>query len=104
MRRLRHLGFLLWLGLALAMGQHAAALHDLSHATERLSQKQDSKPAPLKCDQCFACAELSGAASAKAVAAPFIAAASPRPPSPCGRSVSVAALLAFLSRAPPTLL
>lgn len=104
MRRLRHLGFLLWLALALAMGQQAAALHDLGHATDKIFHQQDSKPAPSKCDECFACAELSGVASTKAIAAPFIAAASPRPSLRCERSASIAARVAFLSRAPPTLL
>lgn len=104
MRRLRHFGFLLSLALALAMGQQAAALHDLGHATEKLSHQQDSKPAPSKCEQHFACAELSGAAGTKALAAPYIAAASPLPALRCERSASIAARVAFLSRAPPTLL
>ena len=104
MRPLRHLGFLLWLALALAMGQQAAALHDLGHAAEKLSHTQDSKPAPSKCDACFACAELSGAAGTKAVAAPFVAAVSPCPAFHEERSASIAPRLAFLSRAPPTLL
>jgi hypothetical protein len=104
MRRLRHLGFLLWLALALALGQQAALLHDLAHATGQVSHKQDSKPAPSKCDECGLFAEFSGAASAQAVAAPFVAAASPRAVFLREQSASIAPRLAFLSRAPPTLL
>lgn len=104
MRSLRHLGFLLWLALALAMGQQAAALHDLAHATGKISHSQDSKPAPSKCGECGLFAEFSGAASTKAVAAPFVAAASPRAAFIREQSASIAARLAFLSRAPPTLL
>lgn len=104
MKRLRHLGFLLWLALALAMGQQAAALHELGHATERVTHKQDSKPAPAKCSECFLFAGLSSAAGAKASALAVVAPASPRPAVLLEQSASLAARLAFRSRAPPTLL
>lgn len=104
MKRLRHLGFLLSLTLALAMGQQAAALHGLVHAAEKFSQRQDSKPAPSKCDECPLFAQLGSAVGSKAPAAPLIAVASPRPVLPLERSASLAARLAFHSRGPPTLL
>jgi len=63
MKALRHLGFALWLALALVAGQQLALLHELGHATEQLAQKQDSKPAPSKCDQHYATGQLVGAAS-----------------------------------------
>ncbi|HUP98374.1 MAG TPA: hypothetical protein VM073_10545 [Usitatibacter sp.] len=59
MKALRRLGFALWLALALVLGQHAAAMHDLGHASEKLSHP-DSKPAKVKCGECFACAQLVG--------------------------------------------
>jgi hypothetical protein len=104
MKRLRHLGLFLWLALALTLGQQAAALHGLAHATERFSQRQDSKPAPSKCDECPLFAQLGSAVGSKAPATPVIAAASPRAVLPSERSASIAARLAFHSRAPPTLL
>jgi len=86
--------------LALLLGQQAAALHDLSHATEQLDPKA---PAPAKhvCDQCFLGAQLSGAmgthvASLPVVAAGHVAALPQRD------SVHVPAVrLSFRSRAPP---
>jgi hypothetical protein len=104
MRRLRHIGFLFWLALAVAMGQQAAFLHDLGHATERLSQKRDSNPAPSKCDECSLFAPFSGALGAKAPVAPFVAATHPLAQLVSGRSASLAARLAFRSRAPPAVL
>ena len=93
----------LWLALALVLGQQAVALHALGHATEQLSQKK-SKPAPVSCDECFACATLSGAMGATIPQVPVIVADSLRVISPLHRDASVAARLAFHSRAPPVLL
>jgi hypothetical protein len=104
MKRLRHLGFVLWLALALGLGQLGAALHGLAHATEKVSQRQDSKPAPSKCDECPLFAQLGSAVGSKGPATPVVALASPRPILRSERSASVAARLAFRSRAPPTLL
>lgn len=64
MKLFRRLGFALWLALALVAGQQLALLHDLGHAAEQLSQKQDPKPAPTKCDQHYATSQLVGAAPA----------------------------------------
>jgi len=102
MRIFRRLGFALWLALALVAGQQAALLHDLGHASEKLAQKQDTKPAPTKCDKHFAFTQLTGAASASFEIPPvacslaeFIA------PETGARA---APTLAYRSQAPPALL
>ncbi len=104
MKSLRHLGILCGLALAVVMGQQAAVLHDLGHATGQWSHKQDSKPAPSKCDECGLAAELSSALGTTAIAVPFVASASPRPVARPDLGVHTATRLAFQSRAPPTLL
>jgi HD superfamily phosphodiesterase len=101
MRIFRRLGFALWLALALVAGQQAALLHDLGHASEKLSQK-DTKPAPAKCDKHFAFTQLTGAASASIEI----------PPVECSLAEFVAPeagsraapTLAYRSQAPPALL
>ncbi len=103
MKALRRLGFALWLAFALVAGQHAAALHDLSHVIGKVSDKQDSKTSPAKCGECFACAQLAGGA------APVVATL---PPRSCdapifaipGHGNAAPVTLAYRSRAPPTLL
>jgi hypothetical protein len=93
------------LGLALLVGQQGAALHDLGHATERIAHKQDSKPSSsTTCDQCFACAELSGAVGTTLPQLPSMDASHARCTRPLEGGVAVAPRLAFRSRAPPTLL
>lgn len=102
MKALRRLGFALWLALALVAGQHVAALHDLGHATEKLSQK-DIKPAPSKCGECFACAQLAAGAPAALVVfvlAPDHGAVTTR----VAQGAAAAIALAYRSQAPPTLL
>jgi hypothetical protein len=86
------------------VGQQAAALHDLGHATEKLSHKQDSKPVSSTCDQCFACAELSGAIGATLPSVPCVEASPVQVAASLERGVAVAPRLAFRSRAPPALL
>jgi hypothetical protein len=102
MKSLRRLGFALWLALALVAGQQLMLLHDLGHATEKLAQKQDSKPAPSKCDQHYATSQLVGAAPSGLVV-----------PLDCGATLALAVdgaavhaarFLAYRSQAPPTLL
>jgi hypothetical protein len=102
MKALRHLGFVLWLALALVAGQQLVLLHDLGHAAESLAQKQDSKPAPSKCDQHYATSQLTGSTPAGLVV-----------PLECGDSFALGATAiahhaqrfsAYLSRGPPTLL
>jgi hypothetical protein len=104
MKPIRRLATVLWLALALLVGQQAAALHDLGHATEKLSQKHDSKPGSSTCDQCFACAELSGAVGTTLPTLPALDAAHAQCARPIEQGVAVAPRLAFHSRAPPTLL
>lgn len=101
MRALRHLYTVFLLGLALALGQYAGLMHGLGHATEQLSHKPGT-PAKVVCDQCFACAQLPGAAPSM-----------PAVPEPPGEhashpilhhlAVSLAATVVFHSRAPPVL-
>jgi hypothetical protein len=104
MKSVRSFAGILWLALALLVGQQAAALHDLGHATEKLSHKQDSKTPPASCDQCFACAELSGAVGVTVPVLPVVAACTPHAVDPITRSVASPARLAYRSRAPPSLL
>jgi hypothetical protein len=99
---LRHLGFALWLAFALVAGQHAALLHELGHATERLSHKQDSKPAPLKCDKHFTASQFVGATTG-GVTTPAVdcdAVAIAFHEAPAGARHAPA----YRSQAPPTLL
>lgn len=104
MKPIRRLASILWLALALLVGQQAAALHDLGHATGQLSHKQDSKTPPASCDQCFACAELSGAVGATIPSLPVVVACTPRAADPLTPGVASPARLAYRSRAPPSLL
>src|SRR5450631_788300 len=89
-----------WLALALLVGQQAAALHDLGHATERLAHHQDSKTPPASCDRCFACAELSSAVSAVPVVLPRVSAGIPVTCLVRDAAVFAAPRLAFRSQAP----
>ena len=104
MKALRRLGFALWLALALVVGQQAAALHALGHATESLSHKQDQKqPAQSKCGECFVCSQLGAGAATTIPEVPLVE---------CGVATQVASavgahaapILAYLSQGPPTLL
>jgi hypothetical protein len=101
MRRLRQLFLAFGLAAALALGQYAALLHGLGHATEQLSQKPGT-PAKVACDQCFTCAQLSSGAPS----VPLLLAA------PTGDSVHAssdascapsATRVVFHSRGPPVL-
>lgn len=104
MKPIRRLASILWLALALLVGQQAAALHDLGHATGQLSHKQDSKAPSSTCGQCFACAELSGAVGVTVPVLPSVAACTPRAADPVSSGVASPARLAYRSRAPPALL
>jgi hypothetical protein len=104
MTPIRRIAIALWLALALLVGQQAAALHDLGHATEKLSHKQDSKPASTTCDLCFACAELSGAIGTTLPSLPCADGAPVQVAVSLDAGVATAPRLAFRSRAPPTLL
>ena len=102
MKSLRRLAFALAVALALLFGQQAAALHDLGHAVNQISHK-GSAPAST-CDQCFACAQLSGAVGTSLPVVPEVALERGAPVD-CSREGFVAApRFAFLSRGPPALL
>jgi len=104
MNRLRRFAFAISLALALAVGQQAAALHALGHATERFASHKDSTPAKHSSAECFLCAAFSGAAAAPPLALHLFHVTDATPASRDHRSVSIAARFAYLSRAPPALL
>ena len=103
MKRFRTFAFALWLALALLVGQQAAALHDLGHATAKFAQEKGAPTGTSTCDKHFLYAQFAGAVGAfksmpvvtfAAIAnASFVQDFAPAP-----------TRLAFRSRAPPTLL
>ena len=103
MKAFRHLGFALWLALALVAGQQLVLLHDLGHAAEQLSQKHDSKPAPTKCDQHYATSQLVGSPPAAGLVV-ALDCANALAHAVEGAAAHAAHFTAYLSRAPPTLL
>jgi len=102
MNRLRNLGAALWLALALVVGQQAALLHELTHATEQLTQKQ--VPTGQHGEQCFHAATLANAIGSHVADVPAIAVSECRSDSFVAHAASLAPRLAFHSRAPPVLL
>jgi hypothetical protein len=102
MKHMRHVAVLLWLALAFAVGEQAALLHDLGHATQRLSQRQDSNPAPAKCDECRLYAPFSASLGSKAPVAPLVTAATPLPMAAAPAGASLARRIHFRAQAPPT--
>ena len=103
MKYLRSLAICLWLAAILVVGQQLAALHDLSHATEQLSRKE-GKPAGPLCEQCVACAGMTGAPGAHVPAVPEPECVAERVPQFCAEAHQPALFLNFRSRAPPTLI
>ena len=101
MFRFRQLFFAAFLTAAVALGQYAAVLHALGHATEELTHKPGT-PAKLACDQCFACSQLASGAASTAITF--------EPPAPnvdvrshdgvCHLGIT---RVVFLSRGPPVL-
>lgn len=101
MSRFRRLGFALWLALALLVGQHSAALHDVAHAFEALSQPADAKLPKPDCDTHFACSQLGGALAAS-IAPPLpVVQGTLERPARGELGVARASLPAYRSRAPP---
>ena len=94
----------LFLALALLVGQQAAALHDLAHATERIGQKNPGAPAHHACDQCFLSAQLAGAIGATIATLPAVVAGIEPGELRFTEAAPGAPRFAFLSRAPPALL
>ena len=100
MKAMRRLGVVLWLALALVVGQQAAAVHALAHAGEALAHKQDSKPAKV-CGECCVAAQLSAGAPPSLPAVPRVdcAAGGLAYAEASGRSVTTTP---YHSRAPPS--
>lgn len=98
----RRLLFALALAFALLFGQQAAALHDLGHAVDRIAHKGSAPSSP--CDQCFACAQLSGAVGTSLPAIPAVPLENAAPLERARSGFLAAPRLAFLSRGPPALL
>ena len=101
MKRLKHIGVLLCLAFAIAIGQQGALLHALAHAVEQV-QKGHPAPAKAACEVCALAAQPWGSPAAglppvgaepPAIdATPFVVALAP-----------ARAAIVFLSRAPPVL-
>ena len=104
MRSLRHLGFALWLALALVVGQQGSLLHSLVHANESVSHKKGSTPAKSQCETCSQFAGFAGAMGANSSATPVVDASPPRALALRASSADFPTRLAYRSRAPPALL
>ena len=100
MKRLRTFFLAFALALALGLGQHAAALHALGHASHALGQN-DSTPAPSKCSEHSLFSSIGAALGATAPVAPYVAAIGPSALAPQPTSATLAPPSYFLSRAPP---
>jgi hypothetical protein len=103
MKPLRHLGFLLCLAFALAIGQQGALLHALGHATEQVQHKGDPKPAKVACETCAMVAQPSGMPVSGLLPLALVEGhvdAVPFAQAPAPARVTVV----FRSRAPPVLL
>lgn len=96
--------FLVAFGLALALlvGQHAAVLHALGHATGVFTQ-DDSTPPPFQCADHSLFSTVGAAVGAKAPVAPFVAAVHTVAADAVLASATLAARFSFHSRAPPAL-
>ena len=103
MKSLRRIVFVFAVALAVVFGQHAAALHDLGHAANQIAHK-GSVPGNSTCDQCFACAQLSGAVGTSLPVVPEMRLPEPLPAEPACEGIRAAPRFAFLSRGPPALL
>ena len=104
MNRVRRFWSVLWVALALLVGQQAAALHDLGHAVKRINAPvQDQYPGADTCDKCFGFSQLSGSmpAAANAFLALDIA---PILPSFVATQAPSRRVVVTRNRGPPTLL
>jgi hypothetical protein len=103
MRAFRHLGILLCLAFAFAIGQQASLLHALGHATEQLQHKGDGKVPKLACEQCALSASSGGMPAAGMPPVAMVegdVAVQSRPLT----LVAARRVAVFRSRAPPVLL
>ena len=101
MKRLKHLGILLSLAFAIAIGQQGALLHALGHAAEQV-QKGDPKPGKAACEVCALAAQPWGSPAA---GLPPVAAEPPAIDAALfvAKVAPARAVVVFLSRAPPVL-
>jgi len=102
MKSSRRILFALALALALLFGEQAAALHDLGHALDQIAHKGTAPGAP--CDQCFACAQLSGAVGTSLPVVPAVPLEGCAPVERPRPGFLATPRLAFFSRGPPALL
>ena len=102
MHSLRRLAYAFSLALALLFGQHVATLHDLGHAVDRIVHKSPL-PGGGTCDECFACAQLSGAVGVTLPVVPPVLVPDEAPVYRACAPVFPAPRFAFLSRGPPAL-
>jgi hypothetical protein len=103
MKRFRKLGFALWLALALLVGQQAAALHELGHATAEFAQHKGTPSDSSKCDNHFLFAQFSGAVGTFS-SVPVVSAGEVVATLVYQAFAPAATRLAFQPRAPPTIL
>jgi hypothetical protein len=102
MKSSRRILLALAVGLALLFGEQAAALHDLGHAVDQVAHK-GTVPGS-SCDQCFACAQLSGAVGTTLPVVPAVPLERGAPIERARPGIFASPRLAFLSRGPPALL
>ena len=101
----RRLFAALWIALGLLLGQQAAALHDLAHATEQLgSDKKPGTPSKHVCDECFFSAQLSGAVGSHVAIPPVVLGADATVSLRRDDVELPTPRLQFRSQAPPTVL
>ena len=103
MKRFRKLGFALWLALALLVGQQAAALHELGHATAEFAQDKGKPSDSSKCDKHFLFAQFSGAVGTFS-SVPVVSAGEVVAALVYQAFAPAATRFAFNSRAPPSVL
>lgn len=102
MKLSRRILFALAVALALLFGEQAAALHDLGHAVDQIAHKGSAPGSP--CDQCFACAQLSGAVGTSLPVIPDVPLERGAPNERARPAFFASPRFAFLSRGPPALL
>ena len=102
MKSSRRILFALAVACALLFGEQAAALHDLGHAVDQIAHKGSAPGSP--CDQCFACAQLSGAVGTSLPVVPDVPLERGAPIERSRPAFFAPARFAFLSRGPPALL
>jgi hypothetical protein len=102
MKSSRRILLALAVGLALLFGEQAAALHDLGHAVDQVAHKGSVPGSP--CDQCFACAQLSGAVGTTLPVVPAVPLERGAPIERARPGIFASPRLAFLSRGHPALL